>query len=78
MRRLLFGLGPRVGADGVGRQVDHLAFDHGRQALVERGQPHQGFLPFLDVPDLARIEPGFDDQLVVDRQQLEDDRAGRR
>ena len=76
MRRFLLGLGAVLGADSVGRQVDHLAFDHGRQALVERGQPHQGFLPFLDVPDLARIEAGLDDQLVVDGQQLEDDRAG--
>ena len=44
-RRLLVLVLDGLLGDGVGRQIDHLGLDHRRQALVERGEPHQGVLP---------------------------------
>ena len=60
----------------VGRQIDDVAGDHRRDALVQRRQPHHRRLSVLDAVDVLRPQSRLDDQFVLQRQQLHDVLAG--
>src|SRR5581483_1997547 len=80
-RALRLRLAPRrgrgeLGGQGIGRQVDYPSFDHGGGALVQGRELDERALALPDVPDLAGVQARLDDELVVDGQKLEDDRAG--
>ena len=72
-RRSRFGFDLHLLGQGIGGHIDDACPDHRCDALVERGQPHQRVLAHADVRDVAGLYMRLDDELVVYRQELEDD-----